>query len=310
MMPAPEVARWIVLTPSPADAAWRQALSEAATAAGLRMIDAHPDHPQAVIDDPRTLVVTNMPSVAAEAGRKVSTVIVPDPELSIGATGALFDLSMPQSLWVSSRILAEACDLGDETVVLDAESMARTRGPIEIVPGVVVTPPQPAPLTYATPDEEAAGAAVKVYRSGRPKVGHRATWGPAVFLYDERGSRDAAEVGAIDMTGRPRILVYGPYVGLPAGRWRLVVQFSIDEAATRRTLRIDWGTQADFVSHIVAPDRAGVYEIELEYDWTAAAPAEFRIILLEGAFSGTLIFRGGVVSQVEAAALSPVEVAA
>ena len=46
------------------------------------------------------------------------------------------------------------------------------------------------------------------------------------------------------------------------------------------------------------PGKPGLFEIEMDYIWREPAPAEFRILTLEGVFDGRLIFGGVKVSRI------------
>jgi hypothetical protein len=288
-------ARWIILTPSLDDEAWLAAITAGAAEAGLVVIQAHPDHPQWLMDDPRTVVIANMPVIARDAGARVEAVVVPRPDTTAARAEQLFGLQMPQSLWVASQIVAEALSL-DGARLFDGATLAAATAAIELLPGLRVTPPASAGGTAAGPAVEP----MRLFGAGRPPPGATTRWEPGIFCYDDRAAR-SGETGVLDVTGRPRLLVYGPYVCLTPGIWRQTARFSLDEAAAPHRFRLDWGTQSEWTSHEIIGSRPGVYEIELEHLWTAAVPAEFRILLMEGAFAGTLTFMGGEATLVRAA---------
>lgn len=76
------------------------------------------------------------------------------------------------------------------------------------------------------------------------------------------------------------------------------MRFSVDAAAARCVYRFDWGQSLDFTAHTIMPEQAGVYEIVLDYTWVEATPCEFRIILMQGAFEGSLTFLGGAMEPI------------
>jgi hypothetical protein len=137
-----------------------------------------------------------------------------------------------------------------------------------------------------------------LFADGPPQPGLETTWSERIFQYDERAARDWEAAGKLDITGRPRILVYGPYLALPAGVWKARVRFAVDEQASKREFRIDWGAPADFKSTSVSPKEPGVYEVEMEHSWPDSAMAEIRLLVMEGAFDGRLDFLGATVSYV------------
>lgn len=292
---APKEARWIVLIPSPADAEWRAAIREGAARGGLTVIDAHPDHPAALLEDPSVVVVTPMPSVARDAGQTPTSVLIPDASGAVAATGTLFNLAMPQRLWVASQILAEATALPQLTRMFPPEALKRSTAPLEIMAGLKIEPPKARAPSALDAVQQASADAVSLYVQGAPQIGASALWSPEIFLYDERGSRNSAAVGEVDVTGRPRVLVHGPHISLPPGLWEATCRFSIDQEACTRQFRLDWGTQTECKSHTFVAGSPGVYEIALAFEWMAVAPSEVRVIVMEGAFAGALRFLGATI---------------
>jgi hypothetical protein len=59
--------------------------------------------------------------------------------------------------------------------------------------------------------------------AGRP-VEH-VFWPPSVFMSMDRQGQPAE--GMFDMTGKRRILIYGPYLGLPPGDWVANIEFEV-----------------------------------------------------------------------------------
>jgi hypothetical protein len=77
-----------------------------------------------------------------------------------------------------------------------------------------------------------------------------------------------------------------------------VIRFSVDDAASRRQLRFDWGTRTACVSEYVTPGQGGAYEMSLDWLFEEADAAEMRLILTEGSFMGTVMFQGITVQRV------------
>jgi hypothetical protein len=279
-------ARWIVLTPSALDNAWREALSRAGAAAGLTLVDAVPPPSEPALADPRTVVLTDDAAAVPDTRGGQAAAILPDPSRVIEALAARDGVAVADAVWSGSRILAQACALPEDCPVLAGAALSH--GAVEVLPGLIVEPPQGANATPDTPLSIALG----LYREGRPQPGATAEWAPEVFLYDARAARDAKFAGDLDATGRPRIAVYGPFIELPAGRWQADIRFALDEPLCSRQLRIDWGTQTDYVSETVIAGQPGVFQMQLEWTWTAPAPAEARILIIEGVFDGRLMFQG------------------
>lgn len=117
------------------------------------------------------------------------------------------------------------------------------------------------------------------------RPGACANWTKADFL----GPLSEA-AGALDLTGRRRLLQHGPYFDMAPGTWRITLGFILDAGTAMTDLRFEWGTAEDTVSAGHSINRPGVYEISLVRDWTAVAPAELRIWLDRSMFDGSLQF--------------------
>ena len=128
-------------------------------------------------------------------------------------------------------------------------------------------------------------------------IGATATWSPHQFDYPFKreyfgGSPD------IDLTGRPRGLVYGPFVQLPPGIWQAEIDISVDPERGRVPLRFDWGAGNDFVSVFNGVTIPGQYSLALVNRWETAAAVQMRIWLTEGIFRGRFSFLGCRVTRV------------
>lgn len=308
--PAGEVgvhARWIIVTPSSTDEAWRSAIRAGVAEAGLIVLPHDPAIPVSALQDPKVVIYAQDAATAVAAGAKTITAILPDVASSVAAVQATYQTPRPTSIQNASQLLAGAAALGLDHRVIGADQLKALDGPLRVFPDLLITPP-PAAASIAHEDEAAQGIAeiLSMYHGGRPRVGAPAAeWSLDSLSYDKRAARTATPARDIDLTGRPRILVYGPYVALPPGLWRAKVRFSIDAAAAGRQFRIDWGAQSHYASETFTPGRAGVYELELDYRWTTAEPAEVRFIIMEGCFSGAASVLGVKVSLIGAADDSP-----
>jgi len=130
--------------------------------------------------------------------------------------------------------------------------------------------------------------ALSMYDYGLPECA--GTWRLPVetFLFDEKSKRSSPEPGILDIIGRPRYLVYGPYLWLPYGTWRVRAEIWVDQEASLRRFRIEWGESVQFDHLTFIPGRPGRYAIELEHTWTGAMTAELKIVLTEGALAGRI----------------------
>lgn len=288
-------ARWIVLTPSADDEAWRREIAHAASAAGLRANTARVLD-GAGYDDPAQVLVTDDAELALAAEPSALVAILPEPETAPDAVADAHGLHAPHTVWHASALLARATDLSSDHAIITAADLARRPKLLRLFGDMELVPPKSIAEASRRP---AVAAAFSLYRDGALASATPIPWSEKLFVYDERSSRDWPQWGILDTTGRPRMLIWGPYVALPAGRWRAVVRFGVDTLAARHQFRIDWGTRTACTSEYVTPGQPGMYEIHLEWLFTAADAAEIRLILTEGSFMGTLMFQGMTVQRIE-----------
>lgn len=162
-------------------------------------------------------------------------------------------------------------------------------GAAEIFPGLIVTAPRvAAPTSY----EAALAYALESFGPAR----HSAKWRRDLFSYPKPPMTDEPPY-TFDLTGRPKFVVFGPYLTMPVGRWTARFELIFDAPATRHRFRADWGGVAEFQSLEFRPERPGRYQIELTHEWAEAAPCELRLLALEGIFEGKVTFDGAEIGQ-------------
>ena len=125
----------------------------------------------------------------------------------------------------------------------------------------------------------------------------RQHWGRERFFDGDAPSQACAE--RKDLTGLNRILVFGPFVTLPAGRWRAQIEFELCQDGATRPFRIDFGSQDEFSQ---TPFRAlgpGHQSAVVECALTRSAAVEVRLWLLRPTFHGELRFIGATVEELE-----------
>ena len=123
-------------------------------------------------------------------------------------------------------------------------------------------------------------------------------WAVDQFRYDRNEPESSAAPHEIDLTGRRRILIWGPYVELPKGRWRARTKLSFDRRATNYNFAVEFGAASAFERMNFRPDKEGLYEVEVEFDFTGELRAELRIIVDQGVIGGVIGFYGADVSLV------------
>lgn len=259
---------WIVIPRHPSREAWIGRLAEAAAAAGRAVHDW--DAAQTEAESPGTLMLTALADVARAYQPDASRVAAIDADLDVVLADDLPQQERHEEMRRQTDGFAQVAALPH------GRRFGRTAfGPsAEILPGLHLTAPAPAP---AGPLKHA----MSIFTTGESQ------WAPEIFSRNARRLEQDEGFG-IDLTGRPRILLFGPYVVMPAGTWTARFQVAFDGYAARYLYRMDWGGVEQYASHELRPGKPGVYEFEMTFDWVDRGPAEFRILVLEGVFHGEL----------------------
>lgn len=126
-------------------------------------------------------------------------------------------------------------------------------------------------------------------------------WPPELFSYDMREAERRERVQGMDVAGRARALVWGPYKRLAAGRWQATARFTVDRHSCRHTYRLEWGASRKYATYEFRPGRAGIFEVSAEHSLAAPIETELRIILTEGSLGGHFEFQGARVRRLAAA---------
>jgi hypothetical protein len=136
-----------------------------------------------------------------------------------------------------------------------------------------------------------------VYRSVPPVTGATAEWPMDLFVFEDAERRDMAPP-AIDLTGRGRVVVFGPRLDLPPGHWRVTGRFSLDVEDSDVYLKFQWGVGEDLETMDIMLQRSGAYEVSLEKSWATQGPAELRVWASNAHFLGKMEFYGATVALV------------
>lgn len=295
--------QWIVLTPSADDQAWREAIALSVAEAGLTFVDADRLADPARVPADGEIWLSEDAALPRSHGQRPLVVFMPRPETAPEAVAEARGLYPPHSVWQASVLLARAVDQGAQgALIVSGNQLNQIRERrFRLTDWLSIQPPRAGDVVPVRP---AVRTALSLFADGPPQPGLETVWSERIFQYDERAAREWVAAGQLDITGRPRILVYGPYLALPSGVWRATIRFAVDDQAAKRELRVDWGTPADFQSTAVSPKTAGVYEVVMEQSWPDTAMAEIRVLMMEGAFDGRLDFLGATVTYISEAQLT------
>src|SRR6266568_4100698 len=114
------------------------------------------------------------------------------------------------------------------------------------------------------------------------------TWSRELFLAD--GHLPATH--AVDITGRVRALIYGPYINLPPGNWVAEIVLGFSHEIGEMNFIVDVliaGLQASVTN--IRPLKSGVFSINLSFliGEENDHPVEFRVVNERAAFDGRVM---------------------
>ena len=161
---------------------------------------------------------------------------------------------------------------------------------------------RPLPARRRAPMAEADATALAIYESAPPRPGGKSLWARELFRWGD--APEAPCPAVLDITGRARILVFGPHLHLPPGRWRLSASFHLCRDAARSPLRLECGAGARLAHLDFQPDGAGVYRVALDCELDEPAPFEMRLSVLRAALHGELRFHDAEVTFLSSRASS------
>jgi|LADL02.1.fsa_nt_gi hypothetical protein len=279
----------VVVTPSATYHPWNAALTDGIRSAGYEPIPYGGEPPQLSASDRPKIIITHDPLLVTEIKRDWTVAILGDITTSAAQCASLFGAAPEGGLQIASLILANSALLPRDTVYLP-NSFTRptvTIGPnIEIV--VPTTREEWPPLTA----EQAFQKALALYQGWPDTPQSSARWEPEVFRFDDRHRSASRPDWIVELAGRARALVYGPYIGLRPGRWSITARFIVDKDAALHRLRFEWGHTSSTTSFTQSPERPGEFAVRLTHEWHEPATAEFKIIVAQGSLGGELEFQG------------------
>ncbi|WP_428151664.1 hypothetical protein [Brevundimonas sp.] len=118
-----------------------------------------------------------------------------------------------------------------------------------------------------------------------------ANWSPRWFAYTN-GFEGTEDEPRIDMTGRMRPMVHGPYLHLPAGRWKVDLNFTVDPEKAHAPLLFEWGSGVEFCRIMTEIRYRGAYSVSLDRIWEEPDAVQLRIWPAHPVFEGQFGFRG------------------
>lgn len=207
-----------------------------------------------------------------------------EPALAIDALAAKMKLSLGEARYHASARFAMCSELaGAGAAVYDANK------PL-IIPGLG---------EIGGPERLADGrreGSLSLYENIPPRAGVSTSWAADVFSILDLQGQEASEV-RIELVGRRRLLLNGPHLSLPPGKWQAKAQISV-EPKDAVELLIEWGSGTEVKAQTFLFDAAGSYEIDFVHIWAKSAPADFRISLMTPVLDGWLDFKGITITRI------------
>jgi hypothetical protein len=131
---------------------------------------------------------------------------------------------------------------------------------LSYAPGSPAEGPARSSITGHKMVEGALGAYAKCFAGGDlPAI----IWPRELFIVNGDSGRGLTD--ALDVRGGMRILIFGPYIHLPAGSWTARVFLGFSSEAAGHTFLVDAYSGGQLASTSFQPERAGVYTVDINF---------------------------------------------
>lgn len=298
----PKAAGWmqqcILITPSAEYPDWLAAIQSACVLSGKEMVVHHGD-PIGPVEgnvDQRVFVTTNERFLLPHSQSEIC-VIATGISGSFRKTEELTGGSGLHAFMDASALIVQGLTYPGARVVTD-NILANPCNQTTLLHDLKVQAPTITPQAPSSNLEAAAQRALTLFDRGLPAVGATAALDPELFFIETKRSELRERVTVLDITGGPRLLLNGPQITLPKGKWRATIRFAVDEDASRYGLRFEWGRMDDVSTTKLKTMTPGVFELSIEQTLAESARCEFRVQLTQGAMHGSFEFFGVRVTKV------------
>jgi hypothetical protein len=114
-------------------------------------------------------------------------------------------------------------------------------------------------------------------------------WERELFFLGDRPRERAT--GVIDVTGRARRLLDGPYIMLPPGSWALSLNLLFSRETTEHDFLLEVIVDRPISSRTIRPQAEGILEVSLAFalEATTDHPIAIRLSTQRAAFDGTVV---------------------
>ncbi|MNS23808.1 hypothetical protein D3C72_556340 [compost metagenome] len=168
----------------------------------------------------------------------------------------------------------------------NAEALVREGAHPTAAPGILALGRGIRPIALEAPPHVPPGYLGMFDAMPAPPVFETA-WPAKLFRYAPNRT-PASEPGTIELVGPPRVLVFGPYIHLPQGRWDLTIEMEVDIDDMPITLAMAWGDHFDHPAASLRFRRSGRYRLDFSAEFQPTRPAELRISLPNALLHGQI----------------------
>lgn len=261
----------VVILPCASQMAWAEAICTAAQASGWATT---PE--QAAVLESQLVISTQAGEVFGWDGQDV-VIIASSTGAAVEASMRMFDVNHASGLRYVAAQYAHAERLHAEGAVW----LSANAGALDLPFGVVENPD----LTRVSSGGDEAALS---YLNTPQSVEQRSSVWPKELFLHERPAKPDAGGDIFDLTGRRRIIRYGPYIEMPIGLWQAVIPFTLWLDSAIVEIRIEWGSSLKVISATEVIRQSGRYEVTLTQAWDKVEPCEIRIWLDRAVFDGTI----------------------
>lgn len=272
----------VYFTGSPRAEQWREAIAERARQCGWGVCedDGTDQMLQQLSSDVPTLILSSLTIPSRLLNEKIQFVVVRDtPDASMAALAPdQSRLSLINAAHQGSALFAFASEIARQgATVLNAAAHSLLLPQLGVVS---IAPTSDRPVSD--------WKSLDFYAALPPAPGATAKWPLEAFHYPLVTRDGLIDTGdpAVDLTGRARTLVYGPYTYLTPGHWEVEVTIDIAPDGGGAHLQFEWGANPNFVSVPGSITKSGIYSVKLRRSWRESCPSEMRIKTVQPHFHG------------------------
>lgn len=274
----------VLQVPDEEDEAWRRALFDVAIAKGWKYYEEWAGETIALDPDAGGLMLTGA-DTATSLPPEQWVVITTSPQHAVSTIGKRYGVDEKQAIIQASDRFAMA-----DALVKRGSLLASSQAAVITIPGL-----EPAKRAdhseYFLNAEDVSPAGVDgplaFYQQLPVSETAKAWWPASMLTYPGSHIEETDDGVCVTLVGRRRLLTQGPHIMLPAGRWVLTTEITLDSPVAV-ALRIEWG------SSVLEPTlRAnGKYEIRMVTDQPERFRSDLSIQLLVPVLHGEMTLHG------------------